>query len=136
MSLSARPRTFGRLFLDVGAGQVAVHQSRLAAGQIAHDSLKQSNGRSLRTRASVGLAIYKRRELKRAVRLHMITTGHCLEGQKWAQGPSCWRRGTGLPHQHPPSHRLTSRKSMDTTPHLRLRRSPKHHAQWVHQERV
>ena len=33
--------TLRRLLLHVGAGQVAVHEGRLAAGQVPHDALKQ-----------------------------------------------------------------------------------------------
>lgn len=38
-----RNLTLWRLLLHVGAGQVAVHESRLAAGQVPHDALEQKH---------------------------------------------------------------------------------------------
>lgn len=35
--------TLWRLLLHVGAGQVAVHQGRLATGQVPHDALEQTH---------------------------------------------------------------------------------------------
>lgn len=40
----AGQHTFGRLLLDIRAGQIPVHQGRLAAGQVTHDPLKHRIG--------------------------------------------------------------------------------------------
>lgn len=41
LQLPAKQHTFRRLLLDICARQVPVHQGRLAAGQVTHNSLKQ-----------------------------------------------------------------------------------------------